>query len=137
MKLQNKLRSLLEERDSINTQLIALYTGVGHGVEGITVNEKWRSIKTASAAKAYKKQKTLGRRVSRLPASSGEKKKLYDLMNGKIDASSSIALCKWRLKHEKNGRAEKKKIEQEIKLNEKRIRHIDQDIKFLARNPRY
>ena len=132
-KLQNKLRSLLEERDSLNTQLTALYTGVDHGMDGVTVNEKWRSLKTAAAAKAYKKQKTLGRRVSRLPASSGEKKKLYDLMNNKIDASSSISLCKWRLKHEQNGRAEKKKIEQEIKLNEKRLRHIDQDIKFLAR----
>ena len=132
-KLQNKLLSLLEERDSLNTQLIALYTGVDHGMDGVTVNEKWRSVKTAAAAKAYKKQKTLGRRVSRLPASSGEKKKLYDLMNNKIDASSSISLCKWRLKHEQIGRAEKKKIEQEIKLNEKRLRHIDQDIRFLAR----
>ena len=132
-KLQNKLKELLDERATVNEKLTAVYTGIGSDVEGVSVNEKWRSVKTAAAAKAYKKQRALGRKVSRLPASPNEKKQIYDLMNNKIDAQSSIALCKWRLKHEKCGRAERRKIDQEIRLNEKRVRHIDQDIKFLGR----
>ncbi len=132
--IRSKIINLLNERDIVNGKLIALYTGA-EGVVGISsVNQEWRRIKNDAALKAKKKQKALANTVKHLPITLSEKTKVYNLMNEKIDAASTLALVKKRLKKEKLHKEDKLCAKQDIKAQKARVKELDKKIEAQLRS---
>ena len=130
--LRTKIMALLNERDMINGKLISIYTGSEVDITGIGINQKWRSIKTDAAREAQKKLRALEKRVKRLPATPAEKDKLFDLMNKQVDGESTIAVLKTRLKKEKDIPSyERNQLKRDVARNEKYVRQVKEDIKWL------
>lgn len=127
--LRSKMIALLNERDVINGQLTALYTGEEYNLDGTGVNQTWRKIKADAAEKDMKKQKELKRIIKKLPASPGEKEQLYMLLNKRIDAVSTISLCKHRIKKEHLKRGEKRRLKYDIKNSKRLIRAVDAELR--------
>ena len=127
--LRSEMMSLLNRRDELNSKLLSIYNGTEVNLDGTTVNQKWREIKSAEAEKCIKKNKGLANKVERLPASSSEKQKLYSLINENIDASSTKALSKYRLKNKEYvSKVEKKQINTDLSNAEALIKSNDKEI---------
>ena len=132
--IRTKMMELLNERDSLNSQLLAIYNGTELNLDGTSVNQKWRAVKSDAAEKSVKKNQKLAKKIAKLPASSGEKNKLYNLMNSNADAASTLALCKYRLKKKDyNNKSEKKAIKADVKGMKKLIKANDKDINWVIK----
>ena len=132
--IRSRIISLLNERDIINGKLMALYDGSDINSEGASNNQKWRKIKNKAAAKAKKKQKDLARAVDSLPLAPSEKTKFYNLMNKKVDAESTLALTKHRLRKEKLHEEDKKCAKRDIVEIKAKIKNLDKDINDLMKS---
>ena len=117
--IREKVMQLLNERELINSKLLSIYTGYEVDMDGRAITLEMRKIKTAAAAKEYKKLAGRAKRVSRLSAERRDKQKLYDLLNTQIDAKSTVALAKYRLKHENVPKHEKAQLKKDIAVNTK------------------
>lgn len=131
--LRSKIISLLNERDIINGKLMAIYGGEGQQTLG-SINQTWRRIKNNAAQKAKKKQKSLANAVKSLPITLKEKERFYDLMNKKIDAESTLALIKYRIKKEKMHSEDKICARHDIKELRSRVKRIENDIRDLMKS---
>ena len=100
--IRTRLIVLLNRRDEINSMLSAIYTGTEKAPDGSSINQKWRHIKNCAAEKMAKKDKRLAKKVSNVSASKGEKHRMFTLLNKRLDAASTLELCKFRLKYENN-----------------------------------
>ena len=127
--LRSRMIALLNERDVINGKLTALYTGEEYNLDGTGVNQNWRRIKADAAEKDMKKQKELKKIIKKLPASPGEKEKLYILLNKRIDAVSTISLCKYRIKKDRLTKGEKKRLKYDIRNSKRLIRAADEELR--------
>ena len=130
--LRSKIISLLNERDLINGKLMAVYGGVGDQTLG-SINQTWRRVKNAAAQKSKNKQKSFAKTVKSLPITLKDKERFYDLMNKKIDAESTLAFVKYRLKKEKLHSEDKICAKRDIKELKVRIKRIDKDISDLMK----
>ena len=129
--IRSKMMTLLNERDALNSQLLAIYNGSELNLDGTSVNQKWRAVKSDAAEKSIKKNQSLARKIAKLPASSGEKNKLYNIMNNSADAASTLSLCQYRLKKKDfNNKAEKKALKADVKKMKKLIKSNDKDINW-------
>ncbi len=117
--IRDKVMQLLNERDHINSKLLSIYTGAEVDLDGHAITLEMRKIKTAAAAKEYKKLAGKAKKAGKLRAERRDKQKLYDLLNTQIDAKSTVALAKYRLKHETLPAYEKKQLKNDIKINKK------------------
>ncbi len=126
--LRSKIIDLLNERDIVNGKLIALYTGAEGTFGNESINQEWRRVKTRAAAKAKNKQKQLAEAVKHLPITVAEKTKVYSMMNEKIDAESTLALTKYRLKNEDLHKEDKQCAKNDIKETRAKIREIEKRI---------
>lgn len=131
--LRSRMIVLLNKRDEINGKLIAIYTGTEVNIDGTSVNQKWRNVKNDAAEKAIKKDKKLAKRVKKLKASEGEKHSIYNKMNQKLDATSTLALSEYRLKKEKNTRKENKALKKDVKENKAAVKQYNEDIKWMIK----
>ena len=132
--LRSKVIKLLNERDIVNGKLMALYSGVGMNLDGTSKNQTLRRIKNAAASKSKKKQRALAKFVKELPVSTGEKTKFYNLMNSKVDAESTLAMTKYRLRHEKLHSEDKLCAKQDVRDLKAKIRSLNRDINDLVKN---
>ena len=132
--IRSRIISLLNERDIINGKLMALYDGKDAYSNDSSNNQKWRKQKNKAAAKAKRKQKDLARAVDSLPLAPAEKSKFYTLMNKKVDAESTLALTKHRLRKEKMHDDDKKCAKRDIAELKARIKNLDKDINDLMKS---
>ena len=128
--VRTAMMDLLNKRDELNSKLLSIYNGTEVNFDGSGLNQKWREIKSDEAEKCIKNNKGLVKEISRLPASVSEKQKLYSLVNENVDASSTKALAKYRLKkNEYVEKFEKKQLAKDIKNCEKLIKDNNEEIK--------
>ena len=128
--LRASMMTLLNKRDELNSKLLSIYNGTEVNLDGSSVNQKWREIKSNEAEKCIKNNKKLAKQISRLPASSSEKQKLYALINQNIDASSTMSLSKYRLKkNEYVEKFEKKQLALDVKNCDRMIKDNNEEIK--------
>ncbi len=133
-KIVTEVGKLLKERDDINSKLNMMYAGTLADISGAGDGEKWRSVKAASAKKHSRKLRGKANALKNSVPGFGEKKAervhmFNSLLDAKVEAQSTIDLCKYRLKREKNKFADKMSIRKDIREARKRIRLIDREIK--------
>ena len=133
--LRSRIISLLNERDIVNGKLMALYAGTGEMING-SVNQTWRRVKNNAAAKSKKKQKELSKVVKALPITLNDKNRFYTLMNKKIDAESTIALTKYRMRKEKMHKDDKLLAKRDIKEMKNRAKVLEKDVRALLKSTR-
>ena len=132
--LRTEMMTLLNKRDELNSKLLSIYNGSEVTVDGVSVNQKWRQVRSDAAEKFVKKNKALAKKIFRLPASSGEKQRLYGILNSSVEASSNLALTKYRLKTKeyKNGQ-EKRALRKDIQTTKQLINQNAKDIKWVTK----
>ena len=132
--IRKEMMELLNERDALNSKLLAIYNGTEVNLDGTSVNQKWRNVKSDAAEKAIDKNKKLATKISKLPASSGEKQKLYNLLNNNVDAAAELALCQYRLKKKDyRDKADKKQVKATIKASKKTMSEGTKDINWIMK----
>ena len=127
--LRTRMIALLNERDKINSKLTAIYTGEEYNLDGTGVNQTWRRVKADAIEREVKRNKYMALEVKHIPASDGEKARLYEMMNKRLDAISTIALCKYRMKNENIEESEWNKLVRDRKEAKELIRKIDTELK--------
>ena len=131
--IRSEMMTLLNKRDEINSRLLSIYNGSEVTLDGVSINQKWRQVKSDAAEKYVNQNKKLAKQIYRLPASSGEKQRLYGIMNSSVDASSTLALSKYRLKtKEYKSGAEKKALRKDVKSMQKLLKQNSKDIKWVV-----
>ena len=131
--IRTRLIVLLNRRDEINSMLSAIYTGTEKAPDGSSINQKWRHIKNCAAEKMARKDRALAKRVERVSATKGEKHRMFTLMNKRLDAASTLELCKFRLKYEKNTYRVKRTLKNDIKNCKTVLRHCKRDIDWMIK----
>lgn len=131
--IRKKIIELLNERDEVNNKLISLYTGSEVNADGTNVNQVYRRVKTQAAERLTKKGEKSAKKVHKLVATPEEKQNLYDLLNKKLDAESSLAVISYRLRNEKLTRKEKKLIKEDAENCAKIVNQCECDIDWHLR----
>ena len=130
--LRNEMMTLLNKRDEVNSKLLAIYNGSEVTIDGVSINQKWRQTKSDAAEKFVNQNQKLAKKISRLPASSGEKQRLYGILNSNVEASSTLALSKYRLKtKEYKNSQEKRALKKDVKFTKKLMDRNSKDIKWI------
>ncbi len=130
--LRTRIITLLNARDEVNSELVAIYTGKEVSDTGVSVNQAWRRVKLAAADKVIARDRRIARKVDKLPATPAEKKRIYAAMNRKLDAESNIALAQYRLKKEKLSRQEAKELRADIERQKKISRQTASDVNWMC-----
>ena len=132
--LRTQMMALLNKRDELNSKLLSIYNGSEVTLDGISINQKWRAIKSDAAEYFVKKNRKVAKKISRLPASSGEKQRLYGILNSNIEASSTLALTLYRLKTKEYKNAkEKKALQKDAKNLKKMMAQNSKDVKWVIK----
>jgi hypothetical protein len=132
--LRTTMMGLLNKRDEINSKLLSIYNGCEVTADGVSVNQKWRQIRSDAAEKFVNKNQALAKKIFRLPASSGEKQRLYGILNSSVEASSNLALSQYRLKtKEYKSNAEKKALRKDVKNMKNLINQNSKDIQWIIK----
>ena len=126
--LRTRIINLLNDRDEINNKLIALYTGSEINADGTNVNETYRRVKAQAAERLTKKGLKSARKVHNLVATPEEKQNLFDLLNKRLDAETTLALISYRLRNEKISRQDKKLIKADADNCAKIVNQCNNDI---------
>ena len=134
-RIRSNVIALLDERHQINSELVALYTGSDVDPHGLPVSETYQKKRMSAAKQAHKRLQGRAKTVKQLSKISDSAKiHLYDLMNKKIIAESNLELFKYRFKHEKHSRKDRKLILKDIRDTRKTVENLERDIKgFLKR----
>ena len=132
--IRNEMMTLLNKRDELNSKLLSIYNGSEVTADGVSINQKWRQTKSDAAEKFVRKNKRLAKKIFRLPASSAEKQRLYGILNSSVEASSNLALAKFRVKTKefKNSK-EKRALKKDVKIQTKLIKQNSKDIKWIIK----
>ena len=132
--LRTEMMTLLNKRDELNSKLLSIYNGSEVTFDGVSVNQKWRSVRSDAAEKFVKKNQKLAKKIFRLPASSGEKQRLYGVLNSSVEASSNLALSQYRLKtKEYKSATEKKALRKDVKDMQKLMSQNSKDIAWVIK----
>ena len=132
--LRNEMMTLLNKRDELNSKLLSIYNGSEVTADGVSINQKWRQTKSDAAEKFVNKNQALAKKIFRLPASSAEKQRLYGILNSSVEASSNLALAKFRLKTKEFKNAqEKRALKKDVKVQSKLIAQNSKDIKWIIK----
>ena len=132
--IRNEMMTLLNKRDELNSKLLSIYNGSEVTADGVSINQKWRQTKSDAAEKFVNKNQALAKKIFRLPASSAEKQRLYGILNSSVEASSNLALAKFRIKTKefKNSK-EKRALKKDVKIQSKLIKQNSKDIKWIIK----
>ena len=132
--IRTQMMTLLNKRDEINSKLLSIYNGSEVTLDGVSINQKWRQVKSDAAEKYVNQNQKLAKKIFRLPASSGEKQRLYGILNSNVESSSTLALTKYRLKtKEYKNSAEKKALQKDAKNLKKLMEQNSKDIKWVIK----
>ena len=131
--LRTRMIALLNERDRLNSKLTAIYTGSEYNLDGTGINQTWRRIKADAIEKQVKRDKFVAREIKNLPASDSEKARIYELMNKRLDAISTNALCKYRLRKEYLQEGEWNKVVKDMKESRRLKKRLDDEITVLVK----
>jgi hypothetical protein len=132
--IRNEMMTLLNKRDELNSKLLSIYNGSEVTLDGVSINQKWRQTKSDAAEKFVNQNQKLAKKISRLPASSGEKQRLYGILNSNVEASSTLALTQYRLKtKEYKNNAEKKALNKDVKNLKKLMSSNTKDINWVIK----
>ncbi len=132
--IRTEMMTLLNKRDELNSKLLSIYNGSEVTADGVSINQKWRQTRSDAAEKFVNKNQALAKKIFRLPASSAEKQRLYGILNSSIEASSNLALAKYRLKtKEFKNSQEKKALKKDAKVAKKLIAQNSKDIKWIVK----
>lgn len=132
--LRTEMMTLLNKRDELNSKLLSIYNGSEVTLDGVSINQKWRQVKSDAAEKYVNKNQSLAKKIFRLPASSGEKQRLYGILNSNVEASSTLALTQYRLKtKEYKNNAEKKALKKDVKNLKKLMSQNTKDINWVIK----
>lgn len=132
--LRTQMMALLNKRDEINSKLLSIYNGSEVTLDGVSINQKWRQVKSDAAEKYVNKNQKLAKKIFRLPASSGEKQRLYGILNSNVEAASTLALAKYRLKtKEYKNHQEKKALQKDVKNLKKLMSQNSKDIDWVIK----
>ena len=132
--LRNEMMTLLNKRDELNSKLLSIYNGSEVTADGVSINQKWRQTKSDAAEKFVNKNQALAKKIFRLPASSAEKQRLYGILNSSVEASSNLALAKFRLKTKEFKNAqEKRALKKDVKVQSKLIAQNSKDVKWIIK----
>ncbi len=130
--IKRRLEQLLLERDEINDRLCELYRASAFA-EPSRIDRKAGRIKLKYTKMLYKNQRKLARRLEKLHAPIDLKKKIYDLMNKKTEASSDIEKSRYLLKSKNATGAKRRELKLKIKESKRTLRYIDADIKYFCK----
>ena len=128
--IRSAIESLLLERDDVNLQLSELYNSSTYS-GGTRVDRKASKIRISTAKKVYRSQRAIARKLERLHAPTGLKKKIYTLMNDKTEAYSTIEYSRYILKRKDPVGDSRSELKRDIKRAKKTVRFISQDIDHL------
>lgn len=132
--IRTEMMTLLNKRDELNSKLLSIYNGAEVTLDGVSVNQKWRSVRSDAAEKFVNKNQALAKKIFRLPASSGEKQRLYCVLNSSVEASSNLALAQYRLKtKEYKSNEEKKALRKDIASMQKLMKQNAKDITWVIK----
>ena len=132
--IRTQMMTLLNKRDELNSKLLSIYNGSEVTLDGVSVNQKWRSVRSDAAEKFINKNQKLAKQIFRLPASSGEKQRLYGVLNSSVEASSNLALSEYRLKTKEYKSAEEKKaLQADIKAMKNLMAQNSKDIAWVIK----
>ena len=132
--IRNEMMTLLNKRDELNSKLLSIYNGSEVTADGVSINQKWRQTRSDAAEKFVNKNQALAKKIFRLPASSAEKQRLYGILNSSVEASSNLALAKFRIKTKefKNSK-EKRALKKDVKIQTKLIKQNSKEIKWIIK----
>ena len=132
--IRTEMMTLLNKRDELNSKLLSIYNGSEVTLDGVSINQKWRQTRSDAAEKYVNQNQKLAKKIFRLPASSGEKQRLYGILNNSVEASSNLALANYRLKTKEYKNAqEKKALRKDVKNMKKLISQNSKDIKWVTK----
>lgn len=126
--IRQRIIALLNERDELNNKLISLYTGTEINADGTNVNQIYRRVKADAAEKLTKKNKKTAEAVARLVATPEEKQRIFDLLNRRLDAESSLAVVSYRFRNEKLTKKDRKLLKADADNYAAIISQCDGDI---------
>ena len=132
--IRTEMMTLLNKRDELNSKLLSIYNGSEVTLDGVSVNNQWRAVRSDAAEKFVNKNQKLYKKITRLPASSGEKQRLYGVLNSSVEASSNLALSQFRLKTKEYKNAdEKKALNKDVKDMKKLMDQNSKDIAWVIK----
>jgi hypothetical protein len=126
--IRQRIIALLNERDELNNKLISLYTGTEINADGTNVNQIYRRVKADAAEKLTRKNKKTAEAVARLVATPEEKQRIFDLLNRRLDAESSLAVVSYRFRNEKLTKKDRKLLKADADNYAAIISQCDGDI---------
>ena len=119
--LRVQLEALLNERDRLNSKLVALYDSSESDTGKSNLTEKRSDVAMKSSKKAHNKQRKLAAQIDALHVTVEEKKKIYDAMNEVTRLEGEIADANYRIKNEKvTGKAKREAKKQIAKCNKEK-----------------
>ncbi len=134
-KKKAELMMLLEERDAIGSELLALYSERYKEYIGRFKDKKYLSAKLHAARKAYGRLKDVERESSKYIFVPEDKAKLFDRMNRSIDLASEIAVLKRKRRSSKD-RAEKESLGRAIAETKRERARVTRSISSLLSKAR-
>ena len=120
--LREKLMGLLQERDTLNDRLIALYRG-GSGSK--TYEQKRDSYVRKRVRRVYLKQKQTADMIESYRLPRAKKERVYTLMDRRTYLCGEIAGAEYSLRHSKlRGRARREKL-RSLRRNRRELRRTE------------
>lgn len=134
--MRTRLDILLSERERNAETLIALYGGADKKLREAKINRKARAVRKKYAKMMYRQQRDIADRVAAMKAPLDLKEKVYELLNKKTLAVTTIEESTYKLKKLKpTGRA-RRELTAAIKRSKASLRRLNGDIKYLMKKIR-
>lgn len=134
--LRMRLDILLSERQVVNDELIALYGGTDKKLTYAKINRKAASVRRKRAKAAARSQRQLAEKMKKYRAPDEMKEKSLSLLNEKTAAIAEIEETKYKINALRPRGKALKEMYRKIKAEKKKIRRINDDIKFVLKKLR-
>ncbi len=120
--LREEIILLLDKRNEINAELVAMYTGTDVDPKGEPVNMKYEKIRLKAAGRAYSKRMRKYGEIKHWKIGDKYKQRVFDLMNREVETIADIEQLKARINKQKLTRRQRKLIRKDIRSKEKYLK---------------
>ena len=133
--LEARISSLILERDEVNQQLLALYTGRDVADRGSrsAAQSKITRARKRGAARGFREQKKIYKKVRKFRVPERQKERIYELINKKTELLAYLSECKYRMKFKGRQDSERRYYAKEIRRTRREIRYATRDINALTK----
>jgi hypothetical protein len=124
--IRDKVTALIEEKDRINAQLVALYSHKLDAHEDASFVTKRDKNEEKAAKLAFLRCKSMANKLKKMDLPEGDKERLYALMNEYIDTTKAIESANLKLKGtklSKNNELYEKQRRRELESKLRVLRH--------------